>query len=152
MSASVRSIMKSAWVITQEGTRHPQVVVGIISSRKSAQQIKEYVEWLYALLNYGPEDHLAQARYHNPYNPYKACFWQTNTGAPVDTLMMCGGNPHLVARRAKNIRLVESDGEQPLLEWTQPDRLVCDPQTLHVKEKIPGMTLQAPVHLPLHVI
>jgi hypothetical protein len=54
--------MKSAWVITQEGTRRATGVIGIFSARKSADIAKEYVEWLYALLHYGPSEQLDLAK------------------------------------------------------------------------------------------
>jgi hypothetical protein len=89
--------------LTQEGPQHPTEVIGILSARKSGQTIKEYVEWLYALLHYHPGDHLALSRYNNPTVVYEANFMTTNTGVPVDSTMTCGDNPFLVARRAKNI-------------------------------------------------
>jgi hypothetical protein len=141
--------MKRAWVITQEGTRQSTEVVGILSARKSGKTVKEYVEWLHALLNYAPSEHLNFAKYRNPTNLYEAEFTRTNTGAKVENVMMCGHNPFLVARLAKDIELIDPDGDQPILKWTNPDRLVCDEHTLHIIERIPGVTRQAPVHLPL---
>jgi hypothetical protein len=144
--------MTSAWIITQEGPQHPAEVIGILSARKSGQTIKEYVEWLYALLHYHPGDHLALARYNNPTVVYEAQFMTTNTGVPVDSAMTCGDNPFLVACRAKNIFLIESDDTASILKWTNPDRLVCDEQTPpNIIEKIPGTTSQAPIHLPLRI-
>jgi hypothetical protein len=143
--------MKSAWIITQEGTSHPERVIGILSARKSAEKIKEHVEWLYALLHYYPEEHLSLAKYNNPSNPYKAEYWTTNLGAPVRTMMMCGHNPYLVARYARNISLLGDYPDTQFLKWTEPDRLVCDPRTLHVIERVSGMVLQAPVNLPLRM-
>jgi hypothetical protein len=140
--------MKRAWVITQEGTRQSVEVVGVLSARKSGKTVKEYVEWLYALLNYGPIEHLDLAKYRDPTNPYEAEFTRTNTGVPVESLMFCGHNPFLVARLGKNLELIDADGSSVLI-WTNPDRLVCDERTLHVKEKVPGAICQAPVHLPL---
>ena len=142
--------MKSAWVITQEGTRHDAEVIGILSGRKGSDTAKEYVEWLHALLNYGPAEHMRLAKYQKPLNPYEATFMTTNTGIPVSDTIMCGHNPYLVARLAKDVSLIDADGEQPILKWTNPARLVCDKQAPHrVIEKVPGGTYQAPVHLPL---
>jgi hypothetical protein len=143
--------MKRAWIITQEGTRQAVEVIGILSARKSAKTIKDYVEWLYALLNYSPTEHIDFSNYQKPSVPYKAEFWRTNTGIPMDSLMLCGHNPYLVARLAKNVALIDADGKQPVLKWTQPDRLVFDKDTRQIVEKIPGLTLQAPVHLPLRI-
>lgn len=143
--------MKSAWIITQEGTRQATEVIGILSARKSAKTIKDYVEWLYALLNYSASGHIDFSNYRKPAIPYKAEFWTTNTGVPVETLMLSGHNPHLVARLAKDVTLIETDGEPPLLQWTNPHRLVCDKATRQIVEKIPGLAHRAPVHLPLSI-
>ena len=143
-------MMKRAWVITQEGTRQDTEVVGILSARKGGQTVKDCVEWLYALLNYSASGHIELSHYQKPSAPYKAEFWTTNTGIPVQNLMMCGHDPWLVARLAKDVTLIETEGEVPILTWTQPDRLICDPDTRQIVEKVPGLSLQAPVHLPLH--
>jgi hypothetical protein len=140
--------MKRAWVITQEGTRHAQEVIGILSARKSGRTVKEYVEWLHALLNYYPNDHLNLAKYNNPTTLDAAEFTRTNTGVPVENVIFCGHNPHLVARLAKDIELVDADGERPLLKWTNPNRLICDARTLQITEKVPGAVCEAPVNLP----
>jgi hypothetical protein len=141
--------MKTAWVITQEGTQHETEVVGILSARKSENVVKQHVEWLYALLHYGPAEHVSLAQYNSPSNPYEAQFMTTNTGVPVQNTMMCGHNPYLVARLAKNVTLIDSDSDQPRLKWANPDRIVCDTDTLRVIERVPGGTCEAPVRLPL---
>lgn len=143
--------MKTAWVMTLEGTRHPSEVIGIVSARKGASTVREYVEWLYALLNYGPREHLDLARYNNSFKPYQAQYWTTNTRVPVQSLMVCGHNPYLEARLATNVVLVDPDGEQPILEWIEPQRIVCDRETGRVIEKVPGKLSRAPVRLPLHI-
>jgi hypothetical protein len=143
-------IHRTAWVITQEGTRHVTEVIGILSSRKSAKHIiKECLEWLYALLHYDPIDHFAYARYRNPEIPYVAQYMTTNIGVPVDSGLICGHNPYLVARRAKNVSLTSVDNI-PFLKWTEPDRLEQDKQIPQNVKKIPGNLHQTPVHLPLN--
>jgi hypothetical protein len=138
-----------AWVITLEGTKEPRGVVALLSARKSGRAVKEFVEWLYALLYYGPAEHFSLARYRNPATIYEAVFATTNTGVPVDSMMMCGHNPFLVARLAKKVELFDRDGEQPYLEWVNPDRLVCDERTRQVIERVPGATCRASFQLPL---
>jgi hypothetical protein len=142
--------MPSAWVITQEGTRHPTEVIGILSARKADKRVKEYVEWLYALLHCYPDQHLGFARYIDPIIPHEAEYDKTNTGVPVSSLMRCGDNPYLVARLAKNVTLVDEDRSGRILKWTNPARLVCDTKwPHHIVEKVPGAKCQAPIHLPL---
>src|ERR1700730_8800889 len=128
--------MTSAWVITQEGTRLETEVIGILSARKSANLAKQHVEWLYALLHYGPAEHMGLAQYNSPSNPYEAQFMTTNTGVPVENTIVCGHNPFLVARLAKDVTLVDTVGVQPRLKWTNPDRIVCDRQTHRIVEKV----------------
>jgi hypothetical protein len=141
----------SAWVIQQEGPQHPAEVIGILSARKSARKVKEYVEWLYALLHYHPGDHLAHAKYKNPTVLYEAEFGRTNTGVPTGDVIRCGDNPYLVACLAKNISLVESENVS-VLKWTNPDIRNWDRQTTpNIVERIPGATSQAPIHLPLRI-
>jgi hypothetical protein len=111
--------------------------------------IKEYVEWVYALLYYYPEEHIKFARYTSPSNPYEAEYLPTNTRVPVHTVVTCGHDPHLVACRAKNVTLTDADMRLPVLNWTMPDRLVYDPQTLDVVKTIPGTKCKAPILLPL---
>lgn len=142
--------MKSAWVITQEGTRQEPEVIGILSARKGAQLVEQHVEWLYALLHYEATEHMGLAKYNSPSIPYKVQYITTNTGVPVDNTMMCGHNPFLVARLAKNVTLIDADdGQSYRLRWTNPDRIVCDKDTHRIVEKVPGGTYEAPVRLPL---
>lgn len=135
--------MMRAWVITQEGTRHETEVIGILSARKSPKLAMQYVEWLYALLHYAPAGHMDLAQYKSPSNPYEAQYDST-----CGTIM-CGHNPFLVARLARSATLIDADGDQPRLKWTNPDRIVWDKHTLRVVEKVSGMTCEAPIRLPL---
>jgi hypothetical protein len=141
--------MKSAWVITREWVRHPMEVVGIVSARKHADAVKEFVEWLYLLLHCDAGAHLESAKYRKPPKLYPAELWTTNTGAPMDTLMRCGDHPWLVARRASQVILDDTDDEHPTLTWTDPNRLVCDLATRQIIEKVAGGKFQAPIRLPL---
>jgi hypothetical protein len=143
--------LHKAWVITRERQQTPfSIVVGILSSRKTGNIVKEYVEWLYMLLYCLPETHLEFARYTKPLVPCKAEFYRTNTNTPVDTGMRCGHTPWLEARRASKISLIDVDDGPPVLKWTNPARIECDPmRPHHIVNKIPGATCQAPVYLPL---
>ncbi len=146
MAASI----KSAWVITKEGTRQSAEVVGILSGRKSPNTIKEYIEWLYVLLNNRAEEHFSFASYKKHVPTYPGHFNTTN-GVPDTNVIMCGGNPYLMARLARNVTLIDSDGDEPVLKWTNPDKFNFDVASLRVVEKISGTASSAPVHLPLCV-
>lgn len=150
MSSRKPTRMKSAWVITREGLSHEMEVISILSSRKSADRIKEMVEWLYALLYYSPHEHIAMGRYSDPLNPYPAVYWTTNTGTPVLSKMVCGHDPILVARLAKEVEFLGGE-ENSSLRWTEPDRLQCDCMTGRITDRIPGHRTEASIHLPLHL-
>jgi hypothetical protein len=135
--------MGSAWVITQEGTRHATEVIGILSARNSPEKIKEVVEFLYALFHYNAEEHISRARYNRPWNPYPAEYNRTNTGVRVMSLMFCGHNPYLVARLAKKLDLLP--GEPSELQWIEPDRIEIDGARV---TRTPGVQVRAVVNLP----
>jgi hypothetical protein len=121
----------------------------MISARKSAKAVQGYVEWLYALLNYGPSDHIGAVRYARPHIPYPAQFWTTNTGVPVHSKIICGHNPYLVARLASYEHRDVHQENVAFLRWTEPDQLICDERTYQVVQRIKGRTVEAPVNLPL---
>jgi hypothetical protein len=141
--------MTTAWIITREGTRHVPEVVAIVSARKSAKQIKSYIEFLYLLLECSAERNLEAARYTNAEISYEAQFDTTNTNVPVSDLLRCGRNPFLVARRAKNVSLIDGKDSVQILKWKNPQRLDCDPNTGHIVKKHEGVACQAVVNLPL---
>jgi hypothetical protein len=141
--------MKSAWVITREGTRHATEVIGILSARKSANTVREYVGWLYALLHTSPRGHFDSANYKKVPYPCEATFMTTNTGVPVDSRIICGDNPYIAACRAINVTLIDPDGDKPSLQWITPEILICDPQSRHIIEKKPGVMRKGPIHLPI---
>ena len=150
-TTDIVTVLRSAWVIVQEGPQHPREVIGILSARKRAKKIKEHVEWLYALLHYHPSNHLDFVKYYNPVVLYEAEFGTTNTGIPVSDVMRCGDNPYLVAFLAKNILIVEGD-KVSILKWTNLDIRIYDRQSPpNIIERIPGAEFQAPIHLPLRI-
>jgi hypothetical protein len=139
--------MGSAWIITQEGTRHKTEVIGILSARNSSKKIKGYVELLYALFHYDAEEHMSVVRYNKPWNPYKAEYNRTNTGVRVQSTMFCGHNLYLVARLAKELSLLQ--GEPPRLRWTEPDRIEITGTKI---TRIPGLKREAAVSLPFRFV
>lgn len=141
--------IKSAWVLFQDGTRHDIEVLSIFSARKTPNTIKEYLEWLFALLHCHPDTHVAAAKYTKPEVPCKAEFDITNIGVPRQSIIRCGYNPYLTAVMAKNVSLVEREGQPSYLRWTMPDRISWDRDTLDRKETLPGVTLTAPMNVPL---
>jgi len=136
-----------AWVITRETPNanavHNTVVVGLLSARKSAEAVKDYVEWLYVTLECSTEDLMGFVKYSKPYKPYEAQYFTTNTGVSHKVGMYCGHNPFLIARLADNVNLKKNGW----LEWGNPEKFVVDSKTLDIKEKLPGSNSTAPVCL-----
>jgi hypothetical protein len=135
--------MGSAWIITQEGTRHKTEVIGILSARNSPDKIKAYIEFIYALFHCNAEEHMSAARYNKPWNPYEAEYNRTNTGVRVQSTIFCGHNPYLVARLARGISLQQE--EPPRLQWTEPDRIEITGTKI---TRTPGIKMEALVSLP----
>ncbi len=132
--------MKSAWIITQGGPRHSFGVIGILSSRKSAKDIKARLEWFYALLHCSPGTHFNFARYTNPEVPCEAKIWN-------QYMVSC---EYMIARLGRNIFLIE---KELFLKWQNPDCPIFDQQTPpNIVQKIPGSICEAPIHLPLRTV
>lgn len=153
MGGSMNDRRKTAWVITREGVCHQTEVVGVLSAKLGSQKIKERVEWLYALFHSGIEMHLEAAKYQKPDTPCEAKYMTNNSGVPVDSVVRCGGGgrQYIVARRAKDVRIINPDAKTLVLEWTEPDRPILDKATLSIVKEIQGSARQAPVHLPLRI-
>lgn len=138
--------MKSAWVITQEGTAHSREVIGLLSARTSSRKVKLHLEWLYSFLHCYPETHFRSAKYFNPERACVAEYGTTNLGVPIQECIICGQNPYLEAVLASSIALFPDD---EYLQWTRPSRIVQDELTLRIKDRISGVTCRAPMNLPL---
>ena len=141
--------MRSAWVITRAGHYHATEVIGILSSRKSANSVRKNVEWLYALLYTPPQGHFDSASYTKILHTEKVTFHATNTGVKIFTIMFCGSDPVLVACRATDVELIDSNVDGPSLRWVTPCTIIYDPRSGDIIGKKPGVVRQAPINLPI---
>jgi len=100
---------KSAWLVTWEGTSSvPENPIAVIlNSRKSARQVKDFVELLYVSLTYSPKEKLLIAK-NAKANSYPA------TMTPFEQIH-CGDNPFLHARLVSELKVVDD-----MLKWTEP--------------------------------
>ena len=120
------SPLKSAWLITWEAAgEHARVndekkVVAVLNYRWTGRKVREFVEQLYASLEYSPSDKVRVAR-KSLDNPYPAQFGQAG-GAPWPAEVLCGHNPWLRARCVKNLRVVVGDDGVHHLEWDELPR------------------------------
>jgi hypothetical protein len=94
--------LKSAWLVTWQGTNPPEnSVVAILDYRKSARTVQEMVEMLYAVSAYSQEEKLWHAK-----SP-KSSAWRAKTTA--FERIECGHNPSLYARRVTSLSI--KDGQ-----------------------------------------
>jgi hypothetical protein len=84
-------------------------VVALFDARRSPEQIRSYVEFLYAQATCSLAERLAYVRKPTA-NPYRAQFNGNYHGQ-----IICGHNPWLYARIVENVR---SDGDDKLI-WTE---------------------------------
>src|SRR6266487_4438313 len=149
----MRNKITYSWVITREGPSHSTEVLGIISARNSDDKVKEYAEWLYALIYYGPEEHFSSfARYNNRKIPYEAeiCKPYPDSTNPdlihalIPTVMTCGHNPYLVARRARDVEFIDRNDGVKILEWREWDIRSFDARTREKKSERRGKVVESP--------
>jgi len=109
----------SAWLITWEGTNAPKAqrkrVVSVLSGRTSSEKVREHVEQLHVDLLYSLHEKVTYARDRKA-NPYPAEFVRID-GVQWAGRITCGHNPHFVARKVKNLRIVQSAQGAEELEW-----------------------------------
>lgn len=112
--------MKSAWLVTWEWIGdHAAVdkkVVTIINYRKSASYVKDFIEQLYIETSASISNKYSYAKSAKN-NLYPAKYFRVK-GVDWSGCMYCGHNPHLYARRVKNLRITEG-AEGECLEWDE---------------------------------
>jgi hypothetical protein len=113
-----------AWLVMWEWVgnhaRVDQPIAAILPRRLGHETVQRIVEALYSAREYTPAEMLEAARDggHNPYRAYLgSCCVIMEDGSPGNVTwqgeVICGHNPHLVARRAR----VWPDGEAVRYEW-----------------------------------
>ena len=116
-----KSRLESAWLITWEGTNPPndqrKRVASILSGRTSSERVREYVEQLHVDLLYSLREKLSYAR-NRKANPYPAEFVRID-GVQWGGRITCGHNPHLAARKVKNLRIVKTAQGGEILQWEE---------------------------------
>ena len=116
-----KSRLGSAWLITWEGTNPPKDqrkrVVAILSGRASSERVREYVEQLHIEILYSLHEKVTYAR-NRKANPYPAEFIRID-GVQWVWRITCGHNPHLVARKVKNLKFVETALDIESLQWEE---------------------------------
>jgi hypothetical protein len=122
---------RRAWVIRWDwGGDHARVtqpIVAILSPQLGSETVRRLVEALYAAREYTPEEMLEASR-RGGYNPYKAmlgtCPMILEDGTTVQSTwegeILCGHNPHLVARRALVSATGDPDGSVEFEDLPRP--------------------------------
>lgn len=109
--------MKSAWLITKEGTEISGEVVAILNYRKSADYVRELIENLYIRENYSLHEKFTYARSRKN-NPYPAEFVRFNDARWLNCIT-CGHNPYLLARLVHDLVIIADDLGNDRLEWKE---------------------------------
>jgi hypothetical protein len=101
--------LKRAWLVTWDGNIGvpEDPVLAVLNSGMSPHAVKEFVELLYATLNYSSRDKLLYATTPKD-NPYAATM-------NVFEKINCGDNPWLYARLVSNLKVTAGK-----LTWTEP--------------------------------
>lgn len=114
----------SAWLITWEGTDPPKPqskrIVSVLSGRTSSEKVREYVEQLHVELLYSLHEKVTYAR-NRKANPYPAEFVRID-GIQWGGRITCGHNPHLLARKVKNLKVIHAAQGGQTLEWQEVKR------------------------------
>lgn len=110
-----------AWLITWEWFgNHAAVdekVVDILSARRSAEWVREYLGRLYAVHHSSPTEMMRCAAYSNPESPrYPARYVHIADGKiSYAGRIHCGDNPYLFARLVNNLE-IDQDGR---IDWDE---------------------------------
>jgi len=111
----------TAWLITWEWAgdhaRREDRIAGILSSRLTAEQIKEIVETIYANEFYTYRERIAFAKDRKA-NPYPATFDDID-GIPWQGRIRCGHNPWLEARLVDNLLVLQGANGDEELSWDE---------------------------------
>jgi len=115
--------MKSAWLITWEWigdhARMKDKVVAILNRRLSDETVRRFIEQLYILTTSNLTEKVSYAR-NRKNNPYQAEFNVIN-GIKYGGQIMCGHNPHLYGRIAKDISIEIDKNGKEILMWKEND-------------------------------
>lgn len=121
-----------AWLITWDWIgEHAKVedpVVDILSSRISAEAVRNYVERIYIAQTASLREKLEFAQYNSPTRPiYPAEFATFGRRGTYQGRITCGHNPSLLARKVYNLRIdIDVEGNEALL-WDEtpiPDHFI----------------------------
>ncbi len=112
-----------AWLITWESTSKKKVgkdpLVALVSSRKSKNWIKEYIENIYLFKFYQPLDwaYYANRKKLFPDKAIEQCIPSGNGG------FVCGDNPSLSARIVSDLKIESNEKDNfEIISWREPPR------------------------------
>jgi len=107
-----------AWIVTWQGTQEPAFPeskpVAVFNKRIGSNRIKEYVELIYSLACYSPEEKLRFALDPDS-NPYPAKISMNEKDRQI--YITCGHNPYLDARIVDNPKIEKNEKGQAKITW-----------------------------------
>jgi hypothetical protein len=109
---ATKIIGRKVWLVTSESLNGKPEVMSILSIRKSAKYVADFIEQLYIHKYYSVDEKmgLALGTWDNPYRVSYA----VHNSVPHKERMICGGNPWIEARIVRIKRWVGND-----LEWEE---------------------------------
>jgi hypothetical protein len=104
----MREKLNVAWLIQWDGQgdhARKKSYVDVVSARKSAADVRDYVQRLYNLNCLSMQERMQEETFKKADRRIPATVTQTSTGSDV---IHCGHNPWLEARKVRNL-IVETD-------------------------------------------
>ena len=116
-----------AWIVTWEcldrQVEASNKVVTVLSARVGSEQVRRHVERLYVDARSSWRERLDLARYNKSGpNPNPAEFVRIRVGNDNVRWMgriICGPDPHLLARLVENLRVVVDEDGDESLDWSE---------------------------------
>ena len=110
----------NAWLITW-ATEPPEVIVAVLSSRKSADTVAAFMEVLYESARYGLADCMVFANRRGTM-PHRAQTPLTIHGYAHRDRVLCGNGPWLHARKVRDLKVtVDTSSNEEVVSWLEPD-------------------------------
>lgn len=106
----MREKLSVAWLIQWDGQgEHAQQksCVDVVSARKAAKDVCEYVQRLYNLNRLSMHERMQEETFKKADRRIPATMTKTSKG---DTVIHCGHNPWLEARKVRNLVVETDDG------------------------------------------
>ena len=112
----------NAWLITW-ATEPPEVIVAVLSSRKSPETVATFMEVFYESARYGLADCMVFANRRSTM-PHRAQTPLRIHGYAHRDRVLCGNGPWLYARKVRELTVTaDTASNEEVVSWLEPDEL-----------------------------